>query len=149
MPDFPQCLSAYGLFSRAWLACGLLALCAGCGSSDPLERQAVSGKVTLHGAPLDAGSIQFMPAEGHEGRGLAGGATIANGEYSIAQVRGLPPGVYKVMIFSAGAVPAASAEPGAIAPPMEERIPAEFNVNSEHTVTVVAGEAKSFDFDIP
>ncbi len=32
---------------------------------------------------------------------------------------------------------------------MEERIPPEFNVNSEQTATVVHGERNEFDFDIP
>ena len=119
----------------------------GCGAKDPLDRQAIEGKVTFQGAPLDEGMIQFMPLA-QSGHALASGAPIANGSYAIPQNRGLPPGEYKVMIFSAGAA-TANEQPGELAPPREERIPPEFNAESKTTITVVAEEAKPFDFDIP
>jgi hypothetical protein len=127
----------------------LTLFCSGCGAGDALQRCEISGKVTLAGSQLDAGSIQFMPRDAQSGPGLSGGASIEQGEYSIPRQRGLPPGIYKVMIFAAGSKPAAQAMPGELAAPMEERIPPEFNVNSEQTVTVVHGERNAFDFDIP
>jgi len=119
----------------------------GCGAKDPLGRQAVEGKVTFQGAPLDEGMIQFMP-RAHSGNALASGAPIAKGVYAIPRNRGLPPGEYQVMIFSAGAA-TANEQPGALATPKEERIPPEFNSNSKTTITIVAGDAEAFDFDIP
>ncbi len=138
-----------GCLPAAWFLGVLLTACSGCGAKDAVNRQAIAGKVTFHGSPLDAGSIQFMPEKEQDGFAMASGATITNGEYSIPQERGLPAGVYKVMISSAGSVPASDAQPGEIAAPMEERIPPEYNVNGEHSITVVAGETKPFNFDIP
>lgn len=138
-----------GRCSAAWLLAVCACLCAGCGSNDGVGRCAIPGKVTLHGSPLDTGLIQFMPSQAQTVMALAAGATIAEGAYSIPQDRGLPAGVYKVLISSAGSAAAADAQPGAIAAPREERIPPEYNVKSEQTVTVVAGQANTFDFDIP
>lgn len=127
--------------------CLLVAI--GCGQKKTNNRLPVSGKVTLKGAPLDNGSIQFMPPD--VGGQFGGGAVIANGEYSIPEQQGLPAGKYKVVI-SAGTpgppIPEGEA-PGESGPPAEERIPPEFNVNSDKIVEIAAGKENVFNFDIP
>ncbi|HUY91607.1 MAG TPA: hypothetical protein VMV10_22895 [Pirellulales bacterium] len=129
--------------------CALVAV--GCAKTGASGRQPVSGKVTLKGAPLDNGSIQFMPSDA---RGqFGGGAVITNGEYSIPQSKGMPIGKYKVVISAGDASqvpPLAEGEmPGESGPPLEERIPPEFNVNSEQFVDVTADKENVFNFDIP
>src|SRR3954453_17607629 len=71
----------------------------GCGGeADSLPRQAVSGTVTMKGAPLPAGMIQFQPTAPH--RVTGGGGGIPDGAYSIAKAQGLVPGTYRVSITS-------------------------------------------------
>ena len=55
----------------------LLAAWFGCGSSDGLNRQAISGIVTLDGQPISIGAILFEPAT--QESGTAVGATIRQG----------------------------------------------------------------------
>lgn len=121
----------------------------GCAKKDPAGRLPVSGKVTLKGTPLDQASIQFMAADA--GGQFGSGGVIAKGEYSIPGNQGLPAGKYKVLI-SAGVVgptPAQGELPGESSPPAEERIPPEFNVNSDKFVDVSSGKENVFNFDIP
>ena len=55
----------------------LVCLTAGCGATDSLSRQAISGTVTLDGQPLAGGAILFEPTT--ERAGTAVGATIRQG----------------------------------------------------------------------
>ncbi|HVX59839.1 MAG TPA: hypothetical protein VHC19_04530 [Pirellulales bacterium] len=121
----------------------------GCGKAATNGRQPVSGKVTLQGAPLDSGSIQFMPPD--PGGQFGGGAVITNGEYKISAQQGLPVGKYKVVISAGDASqPVAEGEmPGEAGPPAKERIPEEYNVKSDKVVEVAADKENVFDFDIP
>jgi len=118
---------------------------AGCGRSNG-GRLAISGSVTLAGAPLDKGTIDFRPAAG--GSGLASGAAIVGGRYGIEAARGLPPGRYEVRIFSSVDAAASPGAAGAGKPPAVERIPAAFNVATTLAVEVSA-ERTTFDFDVP
>lgn len=131
------------------LTAACLLAAAGCGEKPTQGRLPVSGQVTFKGAPLDSGSIQFMPPD--SGGQFGGGAVIANGQYSIPENQGLPVGKYKIVI-SAGdpnrPVPEEQM-PGETGPPAEERIPAEYNVNSDKVVEVSADKENVFDFDIP
>jgi hypothetical protein len=74
-----------------------LVACAGCGGS---LTQAVSGTVTLDGAPLATGEIEFAPEPGT--KGPAAGATIENGRFDVPAVeQGLRTGgTYAVRITS-------------------------------------------------
>ena len=65
-----------------------LALLAGCGPAS--DRLAVTGNVTLDGAPLDRGSIRFSSLG--DQKLLVSGGLIQEGEYNIAQEKGLRPG---------------------------------------------------------
>ena len=81
-----------------WAAIGVLILVTlpGCGPKS--DRLSISGKVTLNGAPLDLGSIRFSSDGG--GKLFASGAVVKDGEYHIPQLKGLPPGTYRVEINS-------------------------------------------------
>jgi len=124
----------------------LMFVLSGCSKSDPLNRQSVSGKVILGGEALANGSIEFHPTSES---GTMSGAVITAGKYSIAAARGLPPGEYLIRIYSADE----SAEPIEI--PGEsnliavEKIPEEYNVNSDQRRTIEDGKKNIFDFDIP
>jgi len=130
---------------------GSLAWVCGCGS-DPLGRQAVSGKVTLDGAPLEQGSISFQPVEG----GItSSGAVVTQGEYAIPRDKGLPPGKYRVVInaikpgtgqaeLPPGGMPGEEVE----GPPAEELIPPEWNTNSEQFVEVSSSASAEFVHEI-
>ena len=91
-----------------------LAAAAGCAApEDNLPRQAVSGKVTLDGKPLESGMISFAPS-GDGGAGpVSVGAVIREGSYAIARAEGPVPGSYRVSILSeGGAAESAGAAPG-------------------------------------
>lgn len=127
----------------------ILASAAGCGGGDPLQRQAVSGTVTFKGQPLDKGTIQFLPAD-PQAKGSPGGATITNGQFSLPAAQGLAPGKYRVQISSpvGGAEPGPEEAPGESSKLAEERIPASWNTESKHEITVEKGGANKFDFKI-
>jgi hypothetical protein len=119
----------------------------GCGDDNPLGRQAVSGKVTLDGGPLDLGNIEFHPLDG----GAPSGGSITQGSYSIAEHEGLPPGKYRVAIRDF--VPPPEMPPGhspgmPLPPSPPAKVPAEWNSKSEHTVEVTKEGPFTFDFDI-
>jgi len=126
-----------------------LILFSGCGPRS--DRLAVSGNVTLDGAPLDQGSIRLTSTG--TGKLFASGAMIQNGEFHVPQEKGLPPGTYRIEISSPNtAAPlvvykSAPGEP-ALPPTAPERIPAEYNSNSKHTVDVTAGGDNHFKFEI-
>lgn len=128
----------------------LLGLVGCAGANDPLNRQAISGAVTLNGEPLNNGSISFDPQDREKGR--SGGAVIENGEFRLDRQRGLQPGAYTVRIHSADTSTMAVADeamPGDSRKVARERIPAQWNSQSEQTVTVEDGGKNHFEFAIP
>jgi hypothetical protein len=127
-------------------------LLAGCGGKNPLNRQPVRGNVTLDGAPLERGVIEFHSQ--HE-RGVASGALIENGRYSLPTEKGLPEGSYLVRIYSSKDRPpdVRASEDGELAAPGAELpgielIPAKYNAFSEIVCQVSARSRNQFDFDI-
>lgn len=139
-------MPTYRRFLPALAVLAGVALLTGCGGS-ATDRQAVSGTVTLKGSPLDQGTIQFIPKAKE---GAFSGANIENGKYRIAAAQGLVPGQYEVRISSGQPnTKAAEAAPGETGPPALERIPPEFNTNSNKTVEVKATGPNTFDFSIP
>lgn len=134
-------------FSRtAFATLPLLFALVGC-SSEGAGLYEVSGEVTFQDRPLDNGSIQFHPHDPSQCN--FGGAVISNGKYSVAKLRGLKPGTYKITI-SAGDAQAPEKPvdaPGEARPVAKERIPADWNVNSTRTIEVTAGK-NQFDFHI-
>ena len=130
----------------ASIALGVL-LFVGCGPhTDRLE---INGKVTLNGAPLDGGAIRFSSLGEKK---MASGAMVNGGQYDIPREKGLLPGSYRVELSAPDeSVPPVMVRPpgggpGSLAAP--ERIPAEYNENSTHTIEVTAGGDNQFDFDI-
>jgi hypothetical protein len=110
----------------------------GCGRGNPLARQAISGHVTIDGAALDQGMIEFSP---ESGRGIASGAPVKDGAYSIPTAKGLPPGKYVVRINSTVLDPSKKDGITGI-----ERLAPTYNVQSKIVVEVVAGGTTTFDF---
>ena len=139
---------AYSRFWGVLLGASLLATVCGCWGGDPEGRRAISGTVTLDGAPLKQGSISF---QAEKPGGPRSGAPIADGEYSIRAEKGLPVGKYKVMIFASQrgmGKPASSVLPGdPVAVPVE-LVPPEYNVNSDKFVEVTEDGPTQFDFNI-
>lgn len=131
---------------RAVVAIVLLFLF-GCAGGDP--RVAVSGTVTLKGAPLKAGSITFEPAEGTDSRG---GAGITDGKFEIPKTHGLKPGKYLVRVTAGdGKTPAndeAGGPGGSTNIVSKELVPADWNTNSKQQVTVTKEGPNAFTFDI-
>ena len=68
----------------------------GCGSND--GRLPVSGTVTIDGAPLDGGAINFQPLPGSGGH--SSGGSVQGGKFRIPADRGLPPGDYRITIVA-------------------------------------------------
>ncbi len=120
----------------------------GC-NRNPLDRQAVSGRVTLDGKPLDQGTIQFCPkvAQG----GIFAGGLVVDGTYEIPLAKGLPPGAYTVRISAAipGTFAPVQGPPGpSMSRPLMERIPPKYNSNSELTAEVKSEGGNVFDFTL-
>jgi hypothetical protein len=132
------------------LLCGLLplALVVGCSRENPLGRKAISGKVTLDGAPLDQGNIEFHPL--FEG-GRQSGGRIEAGHYSIPAHEGVVVGQYRVAITDFVPTPPLPAGymPGDPVPPSPKpKVPADWNSKSKHTVEVKKEGPFKFDFQI-
>lgn len=142
-------------FRRLWtVGCsGFLLLlcldCLGCGSSDPLNRKAVLGKVTVDGVAVPNGSISFEPLSAG---GVGSGAVISTGKYSISKADGLPSGKYLVRITGddgANFAVSPGKMPGdEIMPPKKELVPASWNSNSKEEIEVKQDGPTTFDFAI-
>lgn len=126
----------------------------GCGPSNPAGRVAVSGQVTLDGAPIDAGTIEFSPQD----QGLGSGGKIESGRYALEAHRGLPPGKYLVRVY-APKLPAGAKAPNPNAPPGlpgtesnflgVERVSAKYNAATTLAVEVPATtDPQVFDFAV-
>ncbi|WP_171190037.1 hypothetical protein, partial [Alienimonas chondri] len=74
------------------------ALAAGCGGSDRPEQVAVSGAVTVDGAPLPAGTITFVPVENTPGPKAS--AAIVAGRYAVPAAVGPTVGAYRAEIVA-------------------------------------------------
>ena len=124
--------SAVGL-GATWIA--LVAAVSGCGGPD-VHR--VSGKVTLNGEALPEAIISFMP-EAEEGS-PAFGRTDQEGKYTLRQtedVQGLEIGSYRVRITTYQEGDPLADPP---VPPVPERVPPKYNVQTELTAEVEPGE---------
>lgn len=135
-----------------WIAATVIltALLAATGCGERSGRLAVSGEVTLDGAPLDSGSIRFTSL--NREKLIASGAVIQEGAYFVPEDHGLLPGAYHIEIYSPddkGPKVLVRQTPGGPALPVpRERIPSEYNAESEKTIEVTAESDNQFDFDI-
>ena len=134
----------------------LLTALFGCGggASGP-PRATVKGNVTFDGAPVEDGSIVFLPATGT--KGPASGGTIRNGAYEIAKDAGPVPGKYRVEIRASrttgtnvikgagGATEGPSA--GGEVTSVKMYIPKQYNAESKLVADIVA-DANTQDFPL-
>jgi len=121
---------------RVGRAFGGLALCAalaaGCDGSGLAD---VSGTVTVDGAPVEEGSITFVPADG---QGQTAGGPIKDGKYSVRA----SPGRMKVSISAPKAIGkkklynTPNSPEGTI---WKEGLPARYNEQTELTLDVKPG----------
>lgn len=139
--------------SRVLTAMSLLAALAvvGCSESsspvDTLPRVAVSGTVTLGGAPLPEGTIELDPADGTKGPPAA--AEITDGKFSIDKAQGPVPGKYKVSISSHPPAKLAEGEaPGGSPKPTTETVPAKYNTATTLETDVPAGGTATLAFPL-
>ncbi len=151
-------LSSRFLFVRKAVFCTALLAVAGlslpgCGGAQAtIDRQPVSGKITLDGTPLDQGAIRFEPFADTKPRTTAG-SPIQNGNYDIPKAGGLPPGKYMVSITSSEAGPPLPTDPAEAMnaagkmQPKPERIPARYNQNTELVVEIKSG-SNQHDFPL-
>lgn len=128
----------------AWLGAGL----AGCGPRS--DRLAIGGSVMLDGAPLDKGTIRFTTKG--EGQLQTTGALIRSGEYEITSEKGLLPGTYHVELNSpddAAKPVIVRAQPGGPGIPVApDRIPPQYNTESDKSIEVTRDGENRFDFAI-
>jgi hypothetical protein len=116
----------------------------GC-NRNPSGRLALGGDVTLDGVPLESGSIQFMStAPG----AAATGAVITAGRFDIPADKGLPAGKYTVSISSPDEKAPPVPVPGTAFSAPPERIPREYNVDSQQMIEVTADGDNDFEFNI-
>ena len=126
----------------------VLAVSFGCGSSDGLNRQAISGKVTLDGDPLTSGAILFEPTS--KDSGTAVGATIRQGSFAVSRAEGPVPGSYRVRVYASTRkqAPPAKGQTDRTPRPMVERLPPHYNTRSELRAEVVADRVNRYRFDL-
>ena len=120
----------------------------GCGSSDGLNRQPVSGTVTFDGQPISTGAILFEPAT--QDSGTAVGAIIRKGNFAISMSEGPVPGRYRVRIYASSGVqaPPAKGQTDRFPRPMVDSLPARYNAQTELIADVSARGANRYGFSL-
>ena len=141
------------LTKRASIRCltmvfGLMCpLAAGCGGdSAGIE---VQGTVSVNGQPVDDGAITFVPVDG---AGKKGGATITDGEYTVAPDVGLTAGSYKVEIIwrKKTGRKYKSDDTGEMVEETKQVLPANFNTSTTLTADLAdEPNTKDFSLDVP
>lgn len=129
--------------TKAWAALCLIAVVLvimGCAKTDGLNRVEVSGTVTFDGAPLESGSIAFIPDAGTTAPSVGG--PIQAGKFHLTTAEGPVAGKYKVMIRASRptgrqveAGPGAS-DPTAMVDEVEMFIPEKYNSKTELTAEI-------------
>jgi hypothetical protein len=124
----------------------VLAVIFGCGSTDGLNRQAISGTVMLDGQPISKGAILFEPAA--EETGTAVGATIRQGAFVISRHEGPVPGAYLVRVYSGSKfqAPPTKGQSDRTPRPMVESFPPRYNTQTELRVRVRDRSVNRYDF---
>jgi hypothetical protein len=117
--------------ARIIVVAGAVLMATGCNRSPPV----VEGMVTLDGAPIDAGVIELIPADG---RGPTAGTGITAGRYRTEA----PEGVKQVRIRSPQKDGTQMLDPGGSGQMVDRRvesIPARYNEKTEIEVTIKPG----------
>ena len=113
------------------------------------SRAAVEGAVTFDGAPVDGGSITFLPSESGSKR-IQVSADIVNGKYNLPAGKGPTPGSYRVQIIWNKKTGKQIDTPGDTGVKMDETvpvIPAQFNTDSKLSAEIKSG-ANTVNFDL-
>ncbi len=124
-----------------------LFLASGCGGgSDAPERVPVSGTVSFDGAPIAAGEIRFIAADGGS---QADAAPIVDGKYSVE----VTPGSKRVEVIATREDPdnmvESAVNPGQMEPSHVQYIPDEYNATSTLTAEIKAdGDNNLPPFDL-
>jgi hypothetical protein len=133
--------------ARRLLAAALvvLALLPGCGPA----RAPLQGTVSYDGAPIDNGTISFIP-EGAEGPARPKAATrITNGQYAFEPNFGPFPGKYKVEItWDQKTGRRISTGDADSRDETKQILPSKYNTQTELTAEVKRGQTK-LDFNLP
>jgi hypothetical protein len=117
----------------------LVAVLAGC--SADAKHGTVTGSLTLDGQPVKTGVIRFVPADGLT---ATADAVIADGKFTA----NVPPGEKRVEISAPKVVGKRRMMPESPEVEItEELLPARYNVKTELTLTVTAGN-QSKDFEL-
>ncbi len=122
----------------------------GCGSADTgPPRYAVKGTVTLDGAPLSHGTIQFQSTDNVYGNTMA---EVLQGSFSIPQKSGPVAGEYRILISSIDKIPAPTDPDEAMRqaelPPPAEKIAEKYNSKTELAATVSESGPNDFTFTV-
>jgi hypothetical protein len=137
-----------------FLAGMALTLVVGCSDSST-GRYGISGAIKLNGQAIKDGAIvMFEPLEGQD---TGGNSTTSGGQYSLPKSVGLKPGRYLVRVTAGDGKTAVNpVDPKAPPGPTggtniisKDLVPADWNLNSKHEITVTKDGANKFDFDIP
>lgn len=127
----------------------------GCGSGDPLNRQAVSGHVNVDGVPLPHGLIRFVPQGTTTGPGAM--TEINDGQFCFSKDSGPIPGAHRVEVeatqFQGFAIDNEAAYSAAMmqtgrSPLGRNPIPAAYNSNSTLRAFVQDSNDQTFPFDL-
>ena len=125
----------------------LFMIASGCGSSDPLNRQAVSGTVKVKGKDVVYGRIEFAPNEGQQ---TPLTLEIREGKYSVGKVGGLAPGKFTVRFtaFDSAPPPAPDIPGNPTGPQPKDITPVQYGAQSKEAITVKVGDKNEFTFDL-
>ncbi|MDR3634527.1 MAG: hypothetical protein P4L84_12040 [Isosphaeraceae bacterium] len=128
-----------------WVLVALMS--AGCTSGEnELPRQAVSGKVTLDGAPLAKGQIVFSPTAAASVTRTGG--PIVDGSYHLAKSEGPVPGPYTVIISAGSTIEGDPDDPAKKVTPTPDPVPAKYNARTTLHVEVKGDGSNVLDFPL-
>lgn len=129
--------------SVGWAAALAMAAAAGlvgCGGGDGLNRVEIRGTVSFDGAPLETGSIAFIPDGGTSAPSVGG--AIKDGKFHLPRAQGPVVGTYKVMIQASRktgrqiVAGEGANDPNAMVDEVEMFIPEKYNSKTELTAQV-------------
>ncbi|MEX2358132.1 MAG: hypothetical protein WEE51_07355, partial [Pirellulaceae bacterium] len=120
----------------------------GCGGKESgPDRHPVSGTVQHNEAPLETGTIFFVP---NQGGGGGSSFPIENGKFGSTEENGLSVGTYRIEITSAqktgNSIPGAG--PNGMVEEVIQVIPAKYNSATTLDATVGEDDANQFEFTL-
>ena len=104
--------------------------------------------MTFDGQAIASGAILFEPATLESGTAV--GATIKDGTFTISRAQGAVPGLYRVRIYASSGVQALPAKDQSdrATHPMVERLPPQYNAQTELRATVSPHSPNHIRFDL-